>query len=896
MQAAIRTALKSAYVPFTAAHRYFYDVLGSPDSTDDSPLLAPYPAPDGWERHEWGPWVAYRPPVELPDSGWKLHVSALPATATRVIAQVLEHCWALGVPVKTLRSEHSVLVCGAKYAEATASGKVVTAYPSDPDVAARLLDRLVIALADEPGPRILGELRVAGTPVHLRHGAFVEGWHEGTDGRLRPGRRDGSQMTADTRGAALLAAPQVLPPQLRRFVAAEAPPVLDVDEVAVLHRSNGGAVYRARWKGGPTVVLKEAERHSGLDAGGVDAATRLEHEHAVLTRLSGSGIVPEVLERLTVGSSEFIVMEHVEGVMLTTALAAHHPGSNTESSMTGAAYRDWVEETADRLRGHAHTLAALGVSHGDLHPGNVIEAAGRLVLIDLESASLDGRSVSLGVAAEGFSSGRTPDLADDLRAIGRVRLTLLSPHTAVLPWRPDLEVVLEESAVADIERRAGATKPHDSGAEPFDTRNVDTDSTATAPVEGLTAGIRACASPHRSDRLFPGDIAQFTTPGAGLGLLTGAAGVLLALDASGAEVDAAWLDWLIEQARITTTGSGLGHGLEGVALALALLGRPEAAGELAARVLDREVPEDLDPWWEFGHSGRALALTELAVLLDDADLARAADTHIAATLAAVLPSETGEHDTRGAGNPEAGLTAGWSGVALALIAVADLTPVADGTNATQPVDGIRGASRATCLQAALAAVLRETQSCVVLGAGLFTRQGQKALPYLGSGSAALGLAAQSLLDRRGRWLTLDDDTVLLLGRLVAGTRATCSVPVVAGACLLTGRSGLLATLRRLTGDGDGDDAVALHAERLGWYAVPLTWLAVPVPAPGKSTCEPRVLLGHTNLRLSTDLSTGSAGALVALAPQRVDALHRVLRLPASTPPGEPADALASTSS
>lgn len=864
MQAAIRTAVKSAYVPFTAAHRYFYDVLGSPDSTDDSPELAPYAAPTGWARREWGPWVAFLPPTPVPDAGWKVHVSALPTTAARVVAIVLEHCRDLGIPVKTLRSEHHVLISSAKYADVTASGKVVTAYPADADVAARLLDRLTVDLADEPGPRILGELRVAGTPIHLRHGAFVEGWLEATDGRLRPGRREGSHLTSDPRGAQLLRQRQVLPEQLRRFVTAEAPATLEIDDVVVLHRSNGGAVYRARWKGGPTVVLKEAQRHTGLDAGGVDAATRLLHEHAVLTRLSGTGIVPEALDRVTVGSSEFLVMEYVEGQLLSASLAAHHPGSTTGSPMSSASYRAWVEGTTDRLRDHAHVLAAHGVSHGDLHPGNVIETSERLVLVDLESASLDGHCVSLGVAAEGFSSGRNPDLADDLHAITRVRLTLLSPHTGLLPWRPDLEAVLEQTGLADIEQRAadGGPGPASAGA-----------GVAPADAEALAAGIRACATPHRGDRLFPGDIAQFTTPGAGLGLLSGAAGVLLALDAAGAAstgpvstppVDAGWLDWLVAQARTTLTVGGLGHGLEGVALALALLGRSSDAREIAALALAREVPDGLDPWWEFGHSGRALAYAELAVLLDDPALDRAADRHLAATLDALA-------GRRGPLVAEAGLTGGWSGVALALTAIADLG------------DGIR---RSTCLQAALRAVLHEADSCVQLGSGLFSTRGSTALPHLGSGSAAVGLAAQAVLDRRALGVTADAASVSRLEWLVEGTRATCAVPVVAGAGLLSGRSGLLAALRRLT--SDTEPAVRLHAERLGWYAVPLDDRALPASAAASRARATHVLLGHANLRLSTDVATGSAGALLALAPRRSDLLHHVLRLPAVTPPSTPA--------
>ncbi len=840
MQATIRTELKSAYAPYTAAHRYFYDVLGSPDCMDDSPLLGPSIAPPGWERRERGPWVAYLPGVSSPDAGWKVHVSALPTNAIRVVTRVLEHCWELGIPVKTLRSERSVLVNGAKYADPTCSGKVITAYPADPREAARLVDRLASALADEPGPGIPGELRVHETPIHLRYGAFVEGWYEGRDGRLRPGRREGSRIGPDPRGVALHLQRHQVPAELRRFVEKRGDARLDVQDVAVLHRSNGGAVYRARWRGGPVAIIKEAQEHMGLDAGGIDAVTRLRHECKVLRRLAGTGIAPEVLEQVRIGSSEFVVMEHIEGDLLSAVLVARHPGINAEPSLSGDAYTRWVEGTTCRLQEAVRTLASRGVSHGDLHPGNIIETVDRLVLIDLESASLEGHSVSFGVVAPGFSSGAVPDLADDLNAVERIRLMLLSPHTGVLHWRPELHATLERTGRADIARRPLAADP---GAPPTE-------------IASLVTGIRVHATPYRTDRLFPGDIAQFTTPGAGLGLLTGAAGVLLALRAVGAEVDATWLDWLAERSRTTMTVGGLGHGSEGIALALALLGRLSVAHEVAALALARTVPRDLDPWWEYGHSGRALAFAELAALLDDSSLDRAAEVHLEATLEAVARGLT----TTPA---EAGLCAGWGGVALALVAISDLTT---------------GHRRSICLEAGLSAVLRESETCIFLGSSLFAAQGSRAMPYLGTGSLALGLAAQALLDRVGLGLDIDASQRARLEELIAGTRTTCRTPVVAGAGLLHGRSGLLAALRRLS--GDGSSAVQGHEHRLDWYSVPLKGDQSLVGwASGSSSCV-RVLLGHADLRLSTDLSTGSAGALVALAPRAADALHQVLRLPA----------------
>lgn len=90
----------------------------------------------------------------------------------------------------------------------------------------------------------------------------------------------------------------------------------------------------------------------------------------------------------------------------------------------------------------------------------------------------------------------------------------------------------------------------------------------------LAAGILATATPDREDRLFPGDIAQFTAPGGGLAVAHGAAGVLWALGSAGTEIPAAHLDWLTERVRRwAEPNPGFYDGLHGVAYALDALGR-----------------------------------------------------------------------------------------------------------------------------------------------------------------------------------------------------------------------------------------------------------------------------------------------------------------------------------
>ena len=82
----------------------------------------------------------------------------------------------------------------------------------------------------------------------------------------------------------------------------------------------------------------------------------------------------------------------------------------------------------------------------------------------------------------------------------------------------------------------------------------------------------ASATPDRDDRLFPGDPQQFAV--GSLGLAHGAAGVLYALDATGAGRYPEFEKWLVDRATNPAAGTRLGlyDGLHGAAFALDHLG------------------------------------------------------------------------------------------------------------------------------------------------------------------------------------------------------------------------------------------------------------------------------------------------------------------------------------
>ena len=108
---------------------------------------------------------------------------------------------------------------------------------------------------------------------------------------------------------------------------------------------------------------------------------------------------------------------------------------------------------------------------------------------------------------------------------------------------------------------------------------------------------------------------------------------------------------------------------------------------------------------------------------------------------------------------------------------------------------------------------------------LTARYGRRLLPYLGIGSAAVGLAAQAVLERAQPG-ELTEGESHRFAHLVAAAAAAARMPQVVGAGLLAGRSGILAVSRRLSGAEGGRGAepggarhTPMHVERLGWHAV-----------------------------------------------------------------------------
>jgi hypothetical protein len=140
----------------------------------------------------------------------------------------------------------------------------------------------------------------------------------------------------------------------------------------------------------------------------------------------------------------------------------------------------------------------------------------------------------------------------------------------------------------------------------------------------MVKAILASATPERDDRLFPGDITQFSD-GGGLGVAHGAAGVLYALSRAGAERYEEGERWLLAHTDPVPVGTPLGlyDGLAGVAHVLDLLGHRPRALDLIDLVL-REKWHKLSSDLRGGLAGLGLVLGGLARTTGESEFARRA--------------------------------------------------------------------------------------------------------------------------------------------------------------------------------------------------------------------------------------------------------------------------------
>ncbi len=396
----------------------------------------------GRATHVGRTWLSVNDPA-MPSlqQGWKIHVSARPATLRATLARALPVLLSTTCSFKLTSTTEVLRAMNSPGGNPAAVGKAITVYPPQ-DAVVAIAQRLAGALAGFAAPRVASDRRVrAGAPVYYRYGPFLprvqateNGSYElvvvspsgesfpgaaGPEYRCPPWARDPFEARGDGAGG-------------RRS------PLLGgrYRLTSGIARAMRGNVCRAvDTVTGQQVVVKEARAYIGEDGNGDDVRHHLRNERRVLQALDGVAGVPRVVDHFRHGDDEFLVVTSLGSRDLRQDVLEH------------GAYTSTLADLASQLLALLDAVHARGVVMRDLAPKNVVlDEHGRCGLVDFEIGRLDG--VQRFGLTPGYSSPAQwrdeparPD--DDYYALGA---TLFYAATGLEPVR------IDEDPARNVER------------------------------------------------------------------------------------------------------------------------------------------------------------------------------------------------------------------------------------------------------------------------------------------------------------------------------------------------------------------------------------------------------------------------------------------------------------
>jgi len=354
-------------------------------------------ARDHWKVATDGFWCQLTPNGYAERSqGWKLHVSATPASAEKVLAQSLPVLLKSRSAFKFARTIYHVIQLNARHTPRGHSGKFITVYPQSDEEAVRLAEALHQATAGLAGPRILSDRPyVPGSLVHYRYGGFMEQRRLSNDGLYSWVIFDPDGNPVEDRRVG-----QYLPPawapcpfpgaggnRASRTNAGDQG-VLVGDRFLVreaIRHVNKGSIYRAvDTLSGADVIIKEARPHVSADETGKDVRDLLRAEARALEKIGPLGVAPRLLMLFEQSEHLFLAEELVPGISL-------HQWAGTRLHERGRRHLPEALEMAERLVDLMDAAHRAGLIVRDFTSNNIMVLSdGQLRLIDLELAVVAG--------------------------------------------------------------------------------------------------------------------------------------------------------------------------------------------------------------------------------------------------------------------------------------------------------------------------------------------------------------------------------------------------------------------------------------------------------------------------------------------------------------------------
>lgn len=258
---------------------------------------------------------------DLPDQGWKIHISANLEDAQEVLIKVSELLITTKVSFKFIPDFLTLELSYSKNADRIEAGKFITIYPKNDTEFCELLDPLKrITDQFKEGPYILNDRPWKQSNVYYRYGGFraMTAIKDGRtiyvirtpDGDFIEDKRVPYFSKPDFVNEPIYIQENNTYPNPETFAKLDS---LNIKEA--LHFSNAGGVYVGKYKG-HDVVIKEGRPFIGIDQKQCDGFTRIKAEYKTLMKLKYVAVVVDPIGHEKIWKHNYLIEEKIPGETL----------------------------------------------------------------------------------------------------------------------------------------------------------------------------------------------------------------------------------------------------------------------------------------------------------------------------------------------------------------------------------------------------------------------------------------------------------------------------------------------------------------------------------------------------------------------------------------------------
>ena len=412
------------------AHENMFDILSDYFCSKNHIEIGTRPEIFHFEN---GYWLMLRfPGNELPDQGWKLHISATRLNYLQVLQSCLNVLSKAKCSFKVVAKLAYLSSMESPLAQRSQVGKFITIYPKNEAEAVKIAYELDENLTGLHGPRIPSDCPIKlDSLVHYRYGSFRSQYLIDEMGQMTPAMLSTTgELIADRRKPYFEMPDGIRNPfqiegltKKRVFTG----PIGKRYQVhnAIDQKPKGGVYLAEDTQRGVFCVIKEGRCHTLVDDEGRDSIYRIKHEFEILNKIGKCQWVPKVYDFFCQEQNAFLVMEYISskslGHYVQEKLQVSQLISENELFM-------YFKQMLDMLK-HIHKKR---IVLRDFTPNNCLIADENLYIIDWELASdLDSKESPIYYHTPGYASpqqieGLSPCLSDDIYSLGCVLFFLLT--------------------------------------------------------------------------------------------------------------------------------------------------------------------------------------------------------------------------------------------------------------------------------------------------------------------------------------------------------------------------------------------------------------------------------------------------------------------------------------